>query len=704
MLESDLKKEIQTAYTRFLESRELRARPAQKQMIGAVARVLGAIRQGDKGERLGENHVTLVEAGTGTGKTVAYLMAALPIARRRELKLVISTATVALQEQLISKDLPELAQHSGLVFSFALAKGRGRYLCLNKVEHCLERQENLGQIALYEDEIEERLPESSLQLYRTLMERYAAGEWDGDRDRLELEVADDLWQPLTSDHMQCSNRRCSNFSVCPFYRSRDRIAEADLIVANHDLVLADLALGGGAILPEPAETLYIFDEGHHLSDKASNHFAYSMRIGASQKLIGILEKKLNQLAQETGSTQLADYVGRMQQPGADLYRALGQFEVLASLLEFSDERNQSARYRFPGGVLPEGWYAPAQEIAFCCDRVGQLLEQISDLLKEGMEGASSEVARADAELWYPQIGVFWSRIQHLGWLAGSYARPDPEGSTPVARWIIRVEAGHAQDFECRSSPVSVADTLREHLWQSCFGALVTSATLTSLGRFDRICSSLGLAADTTCERLFSPFDHYNSAVLEVPQMRTDPSRAQEHTEEVAEYLNRELAQLKAVLVLFSSWKQMLTVLDRLDDSVKNNVLAQGQLAKGEILRQHRQRLDEGQPSIIFGLASFAEGVDLPGHYLTDVIIAKLPFSVPDDPVDATMAEWIEQQGGNPFNDWMVPATAMKLTQAVGRLLRTEKDHGRIVILDRRIVNKRYGRQMLDSLPPFRRQF
>jgi ATP-dependent DNA helicase DinG len=251
--------------------------------------------------------------------------------------------------------------------------------------------------------------------------------------------------------------------------------------------------------------------------------------------------------------------------------------------------------------------------------------------------------------------------------------------------------------------VSAADTLREHLWEVCFGAVVTSATLTALGRFERTLDQLGLPADTPAVRLQSPFDHYNRGVLVVPAMRTDPSDPQAHTEEVAEYLGQALPGMTAALVLFTSWRQMLTTLERQSESIKNRVLAQGAYSRQEILRRHRERIDAGEASVIFGLASFAEGVDLPGGYLTDVVITKLPFSVPDDPVDATMAEWIEQRGGNAFADWSVPAASMRLTQAVGRLLRTEQDSGQVVLLDRRVVTRRYGRQLLDALPPFRRQ-
>lgn len=704
LLEASLKKEIQTAYSRFLDSRGLKARPAQKQMIAAVARVLGAIRADEKGKRLGESHLVAVEAGTGTGKTIAYLLAALPIAKQRGLKLIVSTATVALQEQLTDKDLPELETHAGLSFSYSLAKGRGRYLCLNKAEQLLDDQVSQGQMALYEDEQTRVIEPGVVNAVKGLMQQYAEGKWDGDRDRLDIAASDETWGHLTSDHMQCSNRRCINFSVCPFYRAREQMGDADLIIANHDLVLADLSLGGGAILPEPSSSLYIFDEGHHLADKAGGHFSYSLRLNTALRLIGGMEKKLQQFAGQCSSAYLDDLVGKLHQPIADLLLALNGMKDLAEALHFQDDRGRTPRVRFAGGRQPESWLSPANETAQCSQRILMQLEQLAALLKEGLEGNLADIERSQAEAFYPQLGFLINRLQQMHWLAASFARPDEPGVSPTARWVVLQDTLAGRDYECCSSPVSVAATLQEHLWDVCFGALVTSATLTALGRFDRLKATLGLPELTPCEQLASPFDYFNSAVLEIPSMRSDPGRANEHTDEVAEYLNRELPGIQASLVLFSSWKQMLSVLDQLDTTLKARVTAQGSSSKSAMLQQHRERIDAGQPSSLFGLASFAEGVDLPGAYLTDVIITKLPFSVPDDPVDATMAEWIEQQGGNPFIEWTVPAASMRLTQAVGRLLRTEQDRGRVVILDRRLTGKFYGRQILNALPPFRQVF
>lgn len=694
------KKEIQEAYSRFLKSRGLTARPAQKQMIAAVARTLAAAAARKEGDAVHPG-IGVVEAGTGTGKTIAYLLAAIPLARAQEGRLVLSTATVALQEQLINKDLPEVETHTGLPMRYRLAKGRGRYLCLNKVENHLEQQGLLGQMALYEDEAAEKLPDEVLRLYQQLMDSYAAGQWDGDRDALADEVDDAIWQPLTSDHMQCSNRRCLNFSACPFYRARDRLEEAEVIVANHDLVLADLALGGGAILPEPEKTIYIFDEGHHLADKASGHFAFGARLDSSRRLLRSAQKQLGQLLLETGSpVQLADPIERVQRPFEDMTLGLEQLQLLLRPLF---EAGSHDRHRFAQGRIPEPLLEPSFALGQAADRAQQFLEQIVDLLKEAMEGGIADIPRAVAERWFPQVGSLWGRVQQIAWLAHAYARPDPEGGSPTARWINRIESPSGDDLELRSAPVSAADTLSEHLWKVCRAAIVTSATLTALGRFDQLFATLGLPPETPALRLNSPFDYANCGVLQVPAMRTDPGQPDAHTDEVAEYLNAELKATGAGLVLFSSWRQMRAVLDQLDESIKNSVLAQGQFSKQETLRLHRAQIDQNRQSIIFGLASFAEGVDLPGRYLTDVFITKLPFSVPDDPVDATMAEWIEQRGGNAFTDWTVPAASMRLTQAVGRLLRTEQDRGRVVLLDRRVVTRRYGRQLLDALPPFRRE-
>ncbi|MCV6589917.1 MAG: ATP-dependent DNA helicase DinG [Marinobacterium sp.] len=702
MLTNDLKKQIQTAYSTFLSNRSLKPRSGQKHMIAEVANTLA--RADGSGDQQGAN-ICVLEAGTGTGKTIAYLLAALPVAQKQGKKVIVSTGTVALQEQLVMKDLPQLISDSGISTTYSLAKGRGRYFCVSKAEAVLESQGQLGQMALYEDEMAQRLDGDQVAWYQSLLNRFAAGQWDGDRDSLSEAVEEDEWRPMTSDHLQCTNRRCSNFSICPFFKARQELDKVDLVVANHDLVLADLSLGGGAILPEPEETVYIFDEGHHLGVKTTGHFAYSLRVRSSQRWLGSSQKQLSRLLSDCAhQLVLADCVEKLAQPYQTMEQQLELWLLMMEQLFERRDDDRDARLRFSQGIIPDELVVIAKAFAQAAEKAVARFEQIVDLLKEAMDGELADIHRDIAEQWYPQVGVFAARMQGMCWLAQAWATPDEEGSSPTARWISRVDSLDGVDFECRSSPVSAAQTLEEHLWKHCHAAVLTSATITALGRFDRVMDDLGLPAGTTCRQLPSPFNHQQAAELHIPAMNCDPADPEQHTEEVIRYLLQTLPQSKATLVLFSSWRQMLTVLERMSDSINNSVLAQGRLGKQEILTQHRERVDRQQASIIFGLASFAEGVDLPGDYLTEVIIAKLPFSVPDDPVDATMAEWIEMRGGNAFVEWSVPMASMRLTQATGRLLRTEADTGRIVLLDRRLITRRYGRQLLDALPPYRRNF
>ncbi|WP_292955115.1 ATP-dependent DNA helicase DinG [Neptuniibacter sp. UBA847] len=704
MLDKPLKQSIQQAYSAFLSNRGLKSRYGQKMMIAEIARTLAAISQNSEGERSGGSHISVTEAGTGTGKTLAYLLASVPVAQQRKKKVVVSTATVALQEQLIMKDLPQLVSEAGVNLTYGLAKGRGRYFCISNAEKVLEQQNELGQIALYEDEVALKIGKSDIAEVKELLSLYASGEWDGDRDGLKNTVDDQIWRLSTSDHMQCTNRRCSNFSICPFFKARQELDRWDLIVANHDLVLADLSLGGGAILSPPEDTIYIFDEGHHLGVKTTGHFSYRLRVKSSQRWLGKVTRSLNKLLNDASEhIVLRDYVEKISNPIADMERALEQWQLLLDQLLADKFQGPSDRYRFAQGVIPEPLQVICHNFATAAERVVLKFEQIVDLLKEGMDGELADLPREMGEKWYPQMGVFLSRMQAMFWLARSYASPDAAGGLPTARWIVKVDGNEGLDLECCSSPVSAAVTLQEHLWSQCYGAVVTSATLTALGRFDRLYADLGIPADSPCSIFQSPFD-FASAELRVPAMKTDPGKPDDHNAEISDYLLNILPEGDAVLVLFSSWRQMRYVLEQMPDKMLESILVQGDLAKHEILRQHRERIDKKLPSIIFGLASFAEGVDLPGDYLTHVVITKLPFGVPDDPVDATYSEWIESQGGNPFAEWVIPMASMRLTQATGRLLRTENDKGIITLLDRRFITRRYGKQLLAALPPYRRNF
>ena len=293
MLSDELKLEIQRAYSFYLKSNELTARPGQKRMIAAIANSLAQLETDEAGVRSSGEPVCLVEAPTGTGKTVAYILAALPVAIAQGKKIIISTATVNLQEQIVYRDLPNILRSSKLLFSYALAKGRGRYVCVSKLItlcHVLEesgRQSSIDFLLSGNNQIES----DERALYTELKKSFDAEDWDGDRDNWSEALDGRTWHRVTASHFDCSGRRCPHIDECPYFNARKELEEVQCVVANHDLVLADVALGGGTILPAPEESIYIFDEAHHLPEKALNHFALSFRTHNSQQWIHQIEQQ-----------------------------------------------------------------------------------------------------------------------------------------------------------------------------------------------------------------------------------------------------------------------------------------------------------------------------------------------------------------------------------------------------------------------------
>lgn len=711
MLSPELKARIQEAYTRFLDSRGLRPRYGQRLMIAEVAKTFGAIEQDEEGFREGEPAIVVVEAGTGTGKTVAYGLAAIPIAIAAEKRLVISTATVALQEQIVHKDLPDLMRHSGLSFSFALAKGRGRYLCVSRLDVLL--QDGHSQSATAQLFAQEGFPlevdKSRLALFTLMLDKLASNAWDGDRDAWPQTIDDAIWSQLTLAPGQCTGRHCPNVQQCPFYRAREGMNKVDVIVTNHDMVLADLALGGGAVLPNPGQTLYVFDEGHHLPDKAINHFAHLTRLRATAEWLNQSEKQLSRLQAQH---KLPGEAGRLLEVAVENLHALREsqptiFRLCEQSADFKaaegeGEQREQPRHRFVGGVIPEALREAGLGLKVQFSTLSDCLARLTDLLKQTMDGEDSMggLSRQQAEEWYPFFGGLHARVRANADLWIAFTQEDPPEQPPMARWLSRAEGG---DIEVNASPILAADTLRTRLWQQAYGALITSATLTALSSFDRLRQRAGLPSTAATLVVPSPFQHAEAGLLRVPDIQADPRDTAAHSAAIIRELPDLLTGNGGSLVLFSSRRQMQEVFKGLAEDWRKRIWVQGELSKQETLNRHKARVDSGEPSILFGLASFAEGIDLPGRYCEHVVIARIPFAVPDDPVEAALAEWIEARGGNPFMEITVPDAALRLIQACGRLLRSEQDRGTITLLDRRIVTQRYGRLILDSLPPFRRE-
>lgn len=685
-----MKTEIRDAYQQLTETRGLSARWGQRQMIAEVANALG--------DPDAPEPIAVVEAGTGTGKTIAYSVAALPVARARGKKLVIATATVALQEQLISKDLPDILNHSGLAFKVQLAKGRGRYVCVHKLDnHLAGASAAPALIPLYPDEIGDVSLDNSAPLFEAMLDGLAGGSWDGDLDSWPATLEPAVRRAVTTDHIQCGGRRCPQITHCSFFKARDGLQEVDVIVTNHDLVLSDLKLGGGAILPPPEDCIYIFDEGHQLPDKCLNHFMLSVRTGSSCQALRASAQWLAQerdlLSQAMGSDQVLDALDTSLLELEQLLAEVGDW----TLMHIEQQALDNSELRFVNGVVPDELLARAAVLANAWEQQHVLALR----LEARMEGAVEEAEpdrREQFEASLINANSLAGRAESQLALWKSYAVADsiPEAQ-PWARWCRHF--GGADTVEFLASPILASELLSEHLWRRAAGVVITSATLSALGRFDRFIQRSGVPEASRFKQVASPFDTSRARFV-VPELKSEPGDAEAHTAEIIALLPGIVAADPGVLVLFSSRKQMEAVVDGVRDRLSHEVLVQDTLSKGALLDRHRANVDAGRLSLIMGLASFAEGIDLPGAYCAHVVIAKLPFAVPDNPLEAAHAELLERLGRNPFMEISVPDAAIKLVQAAGRLLRKEDDSGCITLLDRRIISKRYGRAILDSLPRY----
>ena len=289
-------------------------------------------------------------------------------------------------------------------------------------------------------------------------------------------------------------------------------------------------------------------------------------------------------------------------------------------------------------------------------------------------------------------------------LWGRLHKQSKQDDIPIACWLKLDDTSPGNiDISINASPIQAAEILKDRLWGNCFGAVMTSATLRSLGNFNALQRETGVPSSAFFLSVAGAFDYTKSASLVVPADAVEGNSVEEHTQYIVKNLSSLVEDKVGTLTLFSSKRQMQQVFDDLPNDLVKLILIQGQFSNREMIRLHKERIDQGRTSVLMGLASFAEGVDLPGDYCRHVIISKLPFAVPNEPLQQALAEWIESQGGNSFFDISLPVASLRLIQAAGRLLRTEADTGTVTILDKRIVSKRYGSQLLNALPPFHRE-
>ncbi len=710
MLSDKLKQIIRQSYKAIGENlTHFNPRKQQTFLIAEIAKTLA-------GEYSKDRKIITIEAGTGTGKSLAYSLGAIPLALSRDKKVCISTATVALQEQLVDKDLPFLKKYAGIDFNFTLAKGRQRYVCRQKLTQAVTTSSG-NEPTQVGFTFAEKPDAKDIRTLNAMHKALLDGTWLGDIDSWETHLPQHIWQQVQSDKHSCL-KHLSEHNHCPFHKARETMEQAHVLVVNHSLLLADLELGGGRILSPPEDTFYIIDEAHHLPKVTRDFSSASITLKGSIDWLTKLRETGDKMAKLIKSQQAISPALKLSDDCQDLLiemqKVLNFIEANANTY-FDEGQAQSNNpkykqntqkdalvYRFENGIIPTTLKNWAEDLQALSKKSLGHLNKLYNALIESVKDGDTQMYLAEPLL--AEAGFLLQRLENFQSLWFMYSKTDSEKAAPMARWLERLDHKRLDYLLC-ASPIEVGFTLEDMLWSQCEGAVLCSATLRALNSFDHFRFQAGLRNNdgSQYQQVDSPFDYQNKAKLVVANM-THEASASEFTDEVIDKLPDYLKQGSASLVLFSSYWQMNKVAQALRETHKLDIFVQGELSRQQIIEQHKKRCDNKEESIIFGTQSFSEGLDLPGQHLNNLIITKLPFSVPTSPVEQAQAEYVTAKGGNPFMTLSVPDTSKKLVQACGRLLRNEKDEGVITLLDKRVVTKRYGKQLLDSLPPFNRVF
>ena len=683
-------------------------RPQQLAMLRAVT------------DAFNDDEVLSVEAGTGTGKSLAYLVPAILWSQANKRRVVVSTHTINLQEQLIRKDLPLLIERAGLTCRTALVKGRGNYLCRRKAA-----QTEAQGAQLIEDELARELGQ---------VLAWAKQTTDGSLADLAVRPRPEVWEHVVSESDNCLRARCPFYSNCFFYEARRAAAAADILVVNHHLLLADLALRSeagnytqNAVLPPSARV--ILDEAHHLEDVATTHFGTQVSLAMIERAISRLQSRRNPAKGLLPALALAlGSVGGETNEVAAHGAARRIDERLApacsSLLTDGEEcftRVLDAFLALPERPVAAGEFSPT-----AADEKLRVTELLRDTPFWRLAVQRIDALAGALDAYVGDLGGVLERLERLsdavdlqirylgtelaaigGRLAAMAAtlREFSDDDTTHCAWIeVRHRRG-TPVLSLHRAPIEVAPLLHDALFAPFATTVLTSATLSVNGAFDYLHQRVGIDRVELPERvrtlrLESPFDFARQAMLLVPADLPEPTAP--GYESASHAIVRRILEITGggTFLLFTAYGALNRAWSALGDGLRSaglTPLRQGDLGRHLLLA----RFSREPSAVLFATDSFWEGVDVPGDALRCVVITRLPFRVPTEPLEQARVDAIAARGGNPFLERALPQAVIKLKQGFGRLIRSRTDRGCVVVLDSRLARKRYGRVFLDSLPPAR---